>query len=120
MKKRCYLFVLLLLLLQSCSKSDNLENEKIGIGVSANEVSYNEMVTFTIENVNAADIASVRWDFGDGKTSAERAPKHAYALPDDYTVMAYVSFVSGEKKTHKTIIKVTAEEVEASVRLSIP
>lgn len=119
-KKRCYLFVLLLLLLQSCSKSDNLENEKIGIGVSANEVSYNEMVTFTMENVNAADIASVRWDFGDGKTSAERAPKHAYALPDDYTVMAYVSFVSGEKKTHKTIIKVTAEEVEASVRLSIP
>ncbi len=119
-KKSYCLFVLLLLLLQSCSKSNNLESEKIHIGVSANEVNYGEMVTFTIENVNATDIASIRWDFGDGKSSTEQAPKHAYTLPDDYTVMAYVSFVSGEKKTHKTIIKVTAKEVEAGVRSSIP
>lgn len=120
MKKGYSLFVLLLLLLQSCSKSDSPENEAIRIGVSANEVSYDETVTFSVENANAADIASMYWDFGDGISSDEQAPKHAYALPDDYTVMAYVSFASGEKKTYKTVIKVTANEVEASARPSIP
>lgn len=120
MKKSNSLLLLLLILLQACSGSDDLETKQVCISVSANEVSYNETVTFAIENIDVTDITSVRWDFGDGKGAVEQTSKHIYDLPDDYTVVAYVSFASGEKKTYKTIIKVTAKEVEEAVRPSIP
>ena len=67
MKKSHYLFLLFFFLLQSCSKGDSWENENIHIGVSSNETNYNEIISFTIENVNLANIVSIHWDFGDGK-----------------------------------------------------
>ena len=51
MKKSHYLFLLFFFLLQSCSKGDSWENENIHIGVSSNETNYNEIISFTIENV---------------------------------------------------------------------
>lgn len=67
-----------------------------------------------------SDIASVCWDFGDGETSDAFAPSHAYRIPDDYTVVASVTLSTGEVKEYKTLVKVFAEEINSTVRLSIP
>lgn len=119
-KEKLLFIFLLLFLLQGCSGSDDLGDKQMRIRVSSNEVSYNEVITFTVENINIGDVTSVHWDFGDGMSSTKQVSQHTYALPDDYTVTVYVSLVSGEKKMHKTIIKVTAKEVTENIHPSIP
>ncbi|MBW9200021.1 hypothetical protein EVD32_09060 [Bacteroidales bacterium SW299] len=104
--------------------SDSIEggaaSASIAVEASANEVGYGEGVTFTLQNVTESDIASVCWDFGDGETSDAFAPSHAYRIPDDYTVVASVTLSTGEVKEYKTLVKVFAEEINSTVRLSIP
>jgi len=47
------------------------------------------------------------WDFGDGNTSTELNPTHAYILPGSYTVSFYVSNVDGDYiKTRENYITV--------------
>jgi PKD repeat protein len=41
---------------------------------------------FEFINMSASAFTSWKWDFGDGSTSTERAPKHIYANVDTYTV----------------------------------
>ncbi|POY36775.1 hypothetical protein C3K47_10490 [Solitalea longa] len=47
---------------------------------------------------NSTGATSFKWDFGDGKTSNEAAPKHKYAQPGKYTVTltAYMAHPSGD------------------------
>ncbi|MCB0786009.1 MAG: PKD domain-containing protein, partial [Flavobacteriales bacterium] len=50
---------------------------------SATEVLVGEAVTF---GSGTQPGALVTWDFGDGTTSTEEAPVHAYTLPGSYPV----------------------------------
>lgn len=104
----------------SDSVTESATSASITIKASANEIGYGEKVTFTLQNVSEADVASVCWDFGDGETSDAFAPSHAYRIPDDYTVMASVVLASGEAEEYKSLVKVFAEEISSAVRLSIP
>src|SRR5262249_13965990 len=54
-----------------------------------------------INNRNAGD--SYSWEFGDGQTSDEIAPSHAYATPGTYTVTLTVSNGSCTSTTTVTI-----------------
>ncbi|MBK9174837.1 MAG: PKD domain-containing protein [Flavobacteriales bacterium] len=55
---------------------------------NATTVLVGEVVTF-INNSTGGD--AYNWDFGDGATSGEESPTHAYDLPGSYTVTLTVS-----------------------------
>jgi len=48
-------------------------------------------------------ITSRLWDFGDGTTSAEQNPVHAYGAPGDYTIALTVAGPCGSSATQETV-----------------
>ncbi len=66
------------------------------------ELTLWEPVTFTLNDMffMGGDVQSVNWDFGDGMTSVELRPKHAYgAVGDKYTVSVTVTYTDGTTDT---------------------
>jgi len=66
------------------------------------ELTLWEPVTFTLNDMffMGGDVQSVNWDFGDGTTSVELSPKHAYgAVGDKYTVSVTVTYTDGTTDT---------------------
>ncbi|WNY28177.1 hypothetical protein MmiEs2_03590 [Methanimicrococcus stummii] len=57
---------------------------------TANGTINSKQVAFTTHG-NVADSATFKWDFGDGKTSAEKDPTHTYASTGVYNVTLTVS-----------------------------
>ena len=66
-------------------KTHVLENE-------SNQYAYNDLY-FT------KDISSVTWDFGDGTTSTEMSPSHAYSSPGKYEVSMTANYADGTNAT---------------------
>jgi len=52
---------------------------------------------------------SVQWDFGDGQTSTDRNPTHAYAQGGHYTVKLTVTYADGDTSTKSIEIDVLEE-----------
>jgi len=52
-----------------------------------------EPINFSI--TNASNIQSVLWNFGDGNTSTELTPVHAYANAGEFTVTLSITYISG-------------------------
>ena len=46
-------------------------------------------------------ITAWKWDFGDGATSTEQNPTHAYAAGRDYTVILEVESAAGKSRLAK-------------------
>lgn len=66
------------------------------------ELTLWEPMTFTLNDMffMGGDAQSVNWDFGDGTTSVELSPKHAYgAVGDKYTVSVTVTYTDGTTDT---------------------
>lgn len=66
------------------------------------ELTLWEPVTFTLNDMffMGGDVQSVNWDFGDGTTSVELSPKHAYGtVGDKYTVSVTVTYTDGTTDT---------------------
>ena len=59
-------------------------------------------------DLSSGNIAFRQWDFGDGTTSNEQSPLHAYAAGGDYTVRLTVSDPSGAFDTDEQLVSVTA------------
>jgi PKD repeat protein len=57
------------------------------------KVAVDESVQFTSKSTG--EITSWSWDFGDGNTSTEQNPSHAYAEKGDYTVVLTVANKAG-------------------------
>ncbi|MDR3180657.1 MAG: PQQ-binding-like beta-propeller repeat protein [Prevotellaceae bacterium] len=64
--------------------------------------------TFTVNNARifeyndmyfGENVQSVSWNFGDGVTSADEAPAHAYAATGSYTVTVTVTYAGGNTET---------------------
>lgn len=51
-------------------------------------------VSFTSETI---DVDAISWDFGDGESSSEFNPVHAYASPGEYAVTATISHIASGK-----------------------
>jgi PKD repeat protein len=68
-------------------------------------------LSVAFENRSAGEISSVRWDFGDGKSSTELAPTHVYTEPGVYDVALTVTGPYGSDTASKTaFIQVTSED----------
>lgn len=65
------------------------------------ELTLWEPVTFTLNDMffMGGDVQSVNWDFGDGTTSVELSPKHAYGAIDEYVVSVTVTYTNGTVDT---------------------
>lgn len=59
-----------------------------------------ETITFTNQSENAKDYI---WDFGDGKTSADENPKHAYSSAGDFTITLTATGGGGVDSISQTI-----------------
>lgn len=114
------LLILVVISIFSCTKEsiDN-NNESVSIKVTANEVLIGEDITFSLQNVAASDVKSVNWELGDGKKVSGFTGTYAYSIPNNYIIIAKVSFTNGEKKEYKTQIIVNASEVSSESRLPI-
>ena len=96
MKKRfCKLipaFTMLVLLFTSCAKEPTVS--VIEATIDGYSVTFSVVVT---------DADTYLWDFGDGSTSTEAAPVHAYVSSGDYTVSVTVTGKGGEATATKAI-----------------
>ncbi|KAF7775205.1 hypothetical protein PCIT_a1339 [Pseudoalteromonas citrea] len=61
------------------------------------------------------DIASWAWDFGDGNTSSEQSPMHAYATAGTYQVMLTVTDAEG--LTDSKVMEVSVAETAVELKL---
>ncbi len=52
-------------------------------------------------DVSTGAIASWKWDFGDGQTSAEQHPEHRYTRGGEFTVTLWVEGLSGKARRSK-------------------
>lgn len=77
---------------------------------------------FQFQDLSSGEIESRRWDFGDGTSSSEVDPKHAYVSPGSYDVSLTVSGPSGEASIRvRSAVRVTAPPpLEASVTVDPP
>ena len=57
------------------------------------------LVAFEDESVGT--ITSWRWDFGDGTSSTEQHPIHAYAKAGSYVVVLYIGGPAGKSRISK-------------------
>lgn len=71
-----------------------------GFTMDKAEAKVNETISFTNTTVNASTYA---WDFGDGNTSTEENPKHAYLSAGNYTVSLVATGDGGEQTVSETI-----------------
>lgn len=120
MKYRYFLLLIVVSLFYACSGSEISESKQMKISVSSNQIAFNEEVSFSIDNVSAIDIQSIRWDFGDSNTSTEFNPVHSYAIPGNYTVKVSLILSSGKRETYQCMIVVIADEITSDIRASIP
>jgi hypothetical protein len=70
-----------------------MEEAVLAVKFTAEQVSAgsNEEVAFTSEVIGGFAPYNYKWDFGDGQTSVEKDPRHAYKNPGTYTVSLTVS-----------------------------
>lgn len=66
------------------------------------DFAYNDMYFMS------GDVQTVSWDFGDGTTSSELNPTHAFSATGTYKVSVTVTYTSGATETGSTEITVTA------------
>lgn len=72
--------------LKQSAKSIKVNGPLASISATHDKIPKNEFVTFYNSTNDFSYYRSTySWNFGDGTTSTERAPKHAYATPGKYT-----------------------------------
>jgi PKD repeat protein len=57
--------------------------------------------TVAFKDLSAGEINSWHWDFGDGETSSEQNPVHAYQKPGNYVVVLDVAGPAGKARRAK-------------------
>ena len=68
---------------------------------SYDQATYTRDVQFT--DASTGQVDTWAWDFGDGATSSEESPMHAYALSGPYTVSLTVTNESGTSTVTRTV-----------------
>jgi subtilisin family serine protease/subtilisin-like proprotein convertase family protein len=75
------------------------------------------MATFTDSSTDINDdMVSWDWNFGDGATSSERNPVHAFAETGTYEVSLTVTDSEGLNNTETMMVSVTSVNIEAEVK----
>jgi len=88
--------------LTSCDPEEEILDPVASFQYEVNSDNFLE-VTFTNYSQNAV---SYSWDFGDGESSTEESPTHAYADTGSYTVMLTASNEAGTTSTYDQTIEI--------------
>jgi len=72
---------------------------------ATNVAVQNKPLTYAFNGSKAGGV-SYRWDFGDGTTSTEANPRHAYTRTGPYTAKLTVTYADGETVTTRTSVNV--------------
>lgn len=93
MKKSFFYFIpALVMLLASCAKEPTITS--IEAVIDGYDVSFSAVVT---------DVTDYTWDFGDGKTSTDAAPVHAYTMSGTFSVKLTVEGKGGQATLGKEV-----------------
>lgn len=76
---------------------------KAAFSVPNGVLHHKKAITFTNNSTGAS---SYFWEFGDGKTSAEKSPKHIFAESGDYKVTLTALDTEGNKSEAAKVIKI--------------
>ncbi len=110
MNRRITVLILVALLLGGCA-GNQPPTAKI-LAPTENAFLDERTVQFSGEWSDAeGEIQSVFWNFGDGNTSAENAPKHTYAKGGAYTVELTVTDKRGAKTSARVKFSINQEPV---------
>lgn len=82
-KRGIMLFLLSLVLFQSCRKRDTLDYSR-EMQLSSNYLAMGEHLVASMTKTSSAN--DVTWNFGDGNTSTEKRPVHRYEEEGEHTV----------------------------------
>jgi uncharacterized protein (TIGR02145 family) len=111
------LFSLTIFSLTSCIKPEEVSEPVACFEVSKENATINESISFTNCSQNAE---SYIWNFGDGTTSTEKDPVHAYAVTGLYTVSLLVENEKyNDQITHNIRIEATLPIVSTSTITNI-
>ncbi len=78
---------------------------------STNAPTAGDTVTFTGSSTGGVSPIGYAWNFGDGATSTDQNPTHAYATPGTYTVTLKVTDPTGATSTTTLTVVVSASSV---------
>jgi len=104
-----------------CDESEGMEPltnlaPTAGFTYSPTAPEATETITFTDESIDSdGSISSWNWDFGDGETSTDQNPTHAYTDSGYYTVTLTVEDDDAATNTYSEMIVVTEPGESATV-----
>ncbi|MGL1888615.1 MAG: PKD domain-containing protein [Reichenbachiella sp.] len=87
----------------ACSEED-VKTPPLAYFTAAADANNTQLINFTNETVSAD---SYVWNFGDGETSVETSPSHAYVEPNTYTVTLTATNDGGDN-VHTEEVKIAA------------
>jgi gliding motility-associated-like protein len=91
----------------STQQAINIVNEKANFIADNDTVCKNSPVNFSSININAANISTWQWNFGDGSSATTTSSaSHAYTAAGEYTVSLIITDVLGCNDTMSTNITV--------------
>lgn len=110
----CFIFCL------ACKKQENINVVNDPLKADFTWVYQNgDKSTIAFTN-NSTGVNQFNWDFGDGKTSTEKNPIHAYDTTKEYTATLTTYNTSGEKKITKQKISIQVLKAKFAVRFYSP
>lgn len=77
--------------------------------VASNALTINEPCAFEYNDMyfTMGTVQAVSWNFGDGNTSTEEKPEHAYSTTGSYTVEVTVSYEDGTSESGTIVMEVS-------------
>jgi PKD repeat protein len=115
MKKNIFILFTLLIVVAGCKKSSN-SSGSASFTTTGTNYYINQTVTFS--NTSSGS-SSYSWDFGDGQTSTQKTPVHAYSGPGVYAVKLTVGSSTAIKAV-KIYGGTASYEVDNNTKSTVP
>ncbi|WP_400191783.1 PKD domain-containing protein [Hymenobacter sp. B81] len=110
-----WLLSILLLATAACKKTEGEpEPPVLPIDVQSSGESWNG-APLTFRTVAAEWATAYRWDFGDGTTSTQSAPVHAYDQPGTYSVTLTATGAAGSATAAKSLVVTSVVDISTGL-----
>jgi hypothetical protein len=115
--KTTFYFLILMVLLTSCNKEQDYRQLKADFLIGDTLMMAGEVLD--LKNIGDSVSVNYNWDFGDGHSSVERNPTHAYFNPGLYTIKLKIGDNTGHSDSISYNIRVGDRYVYELELLSI-